>query len=64
MGGIKGAMLLGRYQQFVSGRVALAGRGAEFGVLPALPGQKLIVPGGILVVGVGGYAVYERIDDD
>ncbi len=64
VGGVKRMIGLGRYQKYVPDRVVLARRTAEFGELPALRGQRLIVPGGIVAIGAGGYAVYRLFDDD
>jgi hypothetical protein len=64
VGGLKRAFGLGRYQEFVPGRVSLAGRAPEFGALDPVPGYRLVLPGAAVLGGSIGYAVYENLDDN
>jgi hypothetical protein len=58
IGGLKGGLGLGQFQQFISGPVPLPGANATFGTLPANYGQSIFYGG----IGVGGAAViYQAI---
>ncbi len=61
IGGVKGAIGLGRYQQFVPETISLSGANTTFGTLSRNYGQYIFYGG----VGIsGGALVYEVFDND